>query len=288
VARYVLYGRPGTRETVALQAVLAAKGLGCTSVEEGPSLSLSLAARAGTARGPYLRTPEGFLLAGLHAVLDWLERVHPQPPLLPPRARPLRRACARMLEDWIELWLPLWPHRSVEALTPLERHLAAAGFLLGRAPTRPDWLLAAWLESEVLSRAALRERLAVRAPRLVAFGRDLLEAPGESDRDDAIPIGLLTLLEPIVRDYHAYLVANHAALRDGREGLALDLGRGPQVFPVRAECERRRFEIARELAELPAGERRGVRGVLEPMGAWAIQSLPSALRELDPADPRSL
>ena len=43
-------------------------------------------------------------------MLDWIERMHPEPRLIP--TTPVRRICARVLEDWIDLWLPIWPRRS--------------------------------------------------------------------------------------------------------------------------------------------------------------------------------
>ena len=286
--RYVLYGRSDSRETVALTSVLWAKGLACAWVEETASLSLVLASRAGSDRGPFLRTPEGFVLAGLHAILDWLEGMHPDPPLLPPATTPVRRASARLLEDWIELWLPLWPRRSWCTLEGLGAQLAAAGFLLGPDPTRPDFLLAAWLESEVLVKEHARLHLARHAPRLVSLAGDLLAATPCAVRDDVIPISLLPVLEEIAGDYHAYLIENHASLKGRLDRAILDLGLGKRAFPVLRECEARRVAIGGELAALSQEDRRDVRRVLEPVGAWHVHTLPTALEEIDPADPRSL
>ena len=106
-ARYTLYGDLARRDAAGLAAILVAKGVPVELVEETPSLAMALAARAGREEGPYLRTPEGFVLADAFAICEWLERVHPDPVLLP--VTPVRRACARMLEDWLELWLPHWP-----------------------------------------------------------------------------------------------------------------------------------------------------------------------------------
>jgi glutathione S-transferase len=286
--RYVVYGRLDARESVSLASVLRAKGIAAELVEESPSLSLALAARAGCERGPYLRTPEGFVLGGLHAILDWLERMHPVPALMPPVRRPVRRACVRLLEDWIELWLPGWPRSSWGPLEELGRHLFAAGFLLGREPTRPDHLLAAWLETEVLVRDHARAHLARHAPRLVSLGSDLLEARHGVVADDAIALSLLPVLEDVSGDYHAYLRANHAALKGGRSRVMLDLGLGARAFPRRRTCEVRRIELGRELAALSPQDRRDVRSVLEPVGAWDVLTLPPAIAEIDPADPRSL
>jgi len=286
---YTIYGDLGSRDAVALAAILAAKGLEIELVAESPSLVLTLATRAGRETGPYLRTPEGFVFAELHAMLDWIERLHPDPPLLP--TTPVRRTCARLLEDWIELWLPLWPRRSWTTLEGLAAHLDRAGHLLGPQPTRPDWLLAAWLETQVLVHEHARSHLARRAPRLVSYGSELLDRGQPSvlaAADDAIPISLLAVFDSLAGDYHTYLEANQAALKDGRERVLLDLGLGRQAFAVRPECETRRVGIGRELAAREGWERRDVRRILEPVGAWHALGWPPATLRPDPSDPRSL
>jgi len=292
MTRYTVYGDLENRDTVALSTILVAKGLRVEFVSETASLSLALESRAGAAAGPYLRTPEGFILSDLHAMLEWIERMHPEPRLMPPLlAMPVRRSCARLLEDWFELWLPGWPRRSWATLERVGRHLEFAGFLLGSEPSRPDWLLAAWLETEVLVHDHARAHLARLAPRLVSLGRDLLAAsPAErSDpADDVIPISLLVLLDEIAVDYHGYLVGNQRALKDGSDRVILDLGLGRRALPVRRRCEERRVEIALELESLDPLVRRDIRRVLEPVGAWHALTLHSVLRELDRSDPRSL
>ena len=288
--RYTLYGDLGRRDAAGLAAILVAKGVPVELVDETPSLAMVLASRAGRDRGPYLRTPEGFVLAEPFAIREWLDRVHPEPELLP--TTPVRRTCARLLEDWIELWLPHWPRRSWGTLERLGRHVEAAGFLLGRAPTRPDRLLAAWLETEVLVHAHAREHLSRVAPRLVRFGEDLLaaeeRADGSAEEGDAIPISLLDVLEEIAADYHAFLILNHQALKDHEDEVRIDLGLGRQPLPVQPECEARRTAIGRELSSLDREVRRRIAGMLEPLGAWHALTLPPVLEEMDTSDPRSL
>jgi len=284
--RYRIYGNLDSRETVALSTALIAKGLAAELVEETPSLALALAARSGRDRGPYLRTPEGFVLGDLHAVLDLIERAHPDPVLLP--RSPVRRVCARLLEDWIDFWLPLWPRRSWRTVEDLGAHLASAGFLLGAVPTRPDWLLAAWLETEVFVKADVRAYLGRRAPKLLSLGNDVLEAPSPRVGDDVIPISLLSVLAELARDFHGYLVMNQAALKDREDHVLLDLGLGKRAFPVRPACEARRIEIAEEVKALEPAARLDVRRVLEPVGAWHVLTLPAVFDAIDPTDPRSL
>ena len=295
---YTVYGDLANCGTVALTTTLVAKGLPVEFVPESASLSFSLASRAGSLSGPYLRTPEGFVLSDLHATLDWIERIHPEPPLLP--GSPVRRICARLLEDWIELWLPLWPRRSWTTLEKIGAHLDAAGFLLGQKPTRPDWLLAAWLETEVLVHDHARAHLAQRAPRLTSLGHELLESTAADDSDpsdpsdsfgssdDVIPISLLGLLEEITVDYHAYLLGNQRAMKDESDRVMLELDLGRRALPVRHRCEARRVEIGRELESLDRCERLDIARVLEPVGAWHALTLPSVLPEIDAADPRNL
>ncbi len=283
---YTIYGDLRSRETVALTTTLVAKGVAVEYVAATASLSLALAARSGSEDGPYLRTPEGFVLSGLHAMLDWLERAHPEPPLLP--RTPVRWTCTRILEDWIEFWLPTWPRRSWSTLEGLGSHLDAAPFLLGIAPTRVDWLLAAWLETEVLVHEHARAHLRRAAPRLTTLGDELLEARPMGSTDDAVPISLLPILEEVARDHHAYLVGNHEALKDGSDRVMLDLGLGRRPQPVRRECELRRVEIGARLAAFDPAARRDVRRVLEPVGAWHALTLPAAISEVESSDPRSL
>lgn len=283
---YRLYGSLDSRETIVLSSVLMAKGLSAELVEEAPSLSLPLAARSGEEEGPYLRTPDGFVLGNLHSILNWIETVHPDPPLLP--RTPVRRICARLLEDWIEFWLPLWPRRSWDTIEALGAHLDRAGSLLGASPTRPDWLLAAWLEAHVLGDANAHRHLSSIAPRLVSYGNDLLVGSLRREEDDAIPISLLDLLEEIASDYHQYLELNQAALKDRDDRVVMDLGLGKWAFPARRDCETRRLEIAGELRALGREEKHAVRSVLEPVGAWHALTLPDVLDAMDPSDPRSL
>lgn len=288
MGRYTIYGDLGTRETVTLATVLHAKQIAIELVEETASLVLALESRAGSAQGPYLRTPEGFVLAGLHSMLEYLERTHPEPSLVP--RTPVRRSCARLLEDWLELWLPHWPRRSWGTLERLGAHLTAAGFLLGPRPCRADWILAGWLETEVLIHPHARAHLGRVAPRLVSLGDDLLSA-GTSARevlDDVIPISLLAVLEEIARDYHSYLVRNHQALKDHGDRVEVDLGLGLRALPVQPLAEARRMELGREIGELDRAARRRVVEILEPVAAWHALTLPPVLEELDSADPRSL
>ncbi len=295
-ARYVVYGRLDSRETVALLSALRAKGLRASRIDESPSLAFELAARTGRDRGPYLRTPEGFVLADLHAILESIERLHPEPVLLPPRQQPVRRVCARILEAWIESWLPIWPDRSWSPLERLGRHLEASRFLLGPQPTRPDWLLAAWLEVDVLAQPRARSHLERHAPSLVGLGGELLAGAGAggssaeagSARDDAIPISLLPVLEEVASGFHAYLEANRLALTTGGSEAALEMPFGRRLFPVRFESEVRRREIGCELAGLPEAARCAVRRVLDPVGARRVYLAPTALEPIDPGDPRSL
>jgi len=286
--RYTIYGDLNARETLTLATVLHAKGLEVEFVEETASLAFALASRAGRESGPYLRTPEGFVLADLHATLEFIERVHPEPLLLP--TTPVRRACARLLEDWLELWLPHWPRRSWGTLERLAGHLAAAGFLLGPRPSRADWILAGWLETEVLVHAHARAHLERKAPRLVSFAEDLLarEGPTSEALDDVIPISLLGVLEEIARDYHVYLARNHQSLKDHEERVPVNLGLGLRALPVQPLAEARRIELGREIGDLDRAIRRRVVEILEPVGAWHVLTLPPVLEELDPADPRSL
>jgi hypothetical protein len=283
---YRLYGDFESRETIVLTSVMMAKGLSVDFVEEAPSLSYLLEARSGQEQGPYLRTPDGFVLGGLHRILDWLDRMHPERTLLP--QTPVRRICARLLEDWIDYWLPLWPRRSWETVGSLGRHLSRSGCLLGRSPTRPDWLLAAWLEADVLGRSKAHTQLASVSPGLLTFAEGLLVSETSSESVDAIPISLLAVLEELASDYHLYLALNQRALKDHGDRVVMDLGLGKWGFPVRRECEIRRLETAEELKAMCAEERHAVRGVLEPVGAWHALTLPSALEEMSVSDPRSL
>jgi len=284
--RHVVYGDRADRDTRALLTALSAKGLAHDFIEETPVLSLALAARAGCERGPYLRTPEGFVLGDVHALLDHLERVAPVPPWLP--RTPVRRACARILEDWIERWLPIWPARARSVLEGLAKHLAATGCLMGPSPCRPDGALAAWLDADVLSDPELREYLARHAPRLARYAGEVRRATASLGIDDALPLPLLSVLAEIAGDYHVYLERNRAALLDGRDRVEVDFGLGAKWVPVSRGCESRRAAIGREIAALSERDRRTVRQMLEPLGIWRVVVLPEAQTAPALDDPRSV
>jgi len=284
--RYRIYGDLESRETMTLTTIFVAKGLAADLVEETPSLRMALASRSGHEFGPYLRTPDGFVLGELRSIVNWIETAHPEPPLLP--STPLRRTCARLIEDWIEYWLPLWPRRSWSTMQRLGEHLAASGTLLGGAATRSDWMLAAWLEADVINKPELRAHIREIAPSLLRYGNALFDASHSSVEDDAIPISLLSLLEDLGSDYHDFLAANQTALKDREDRVLLDLGLGERAFPVRSECERQRIQVAEDLRAMTREERQTVRQVLEPVGAWHALTLPPVVETIDPSDPRSL
>jgi glutathione S-transferase len=284
--RYRIYGNLESRETMTLTTVLMAKGLAADLVEETASLALELALRSGQESGPYLRTPDGFVLGDLHAILNWIERAHPTPELLP--RTPVRRICTRLLEDWIEFWLPRFARRSWASIEKLGAHLKSSRCLLGPTPTRADWLLAGWLEAEVVNRTEARAQLDARTPNLSRFASRLLEARTRRVEDDAIPISLLAVLQDLAEDYHSYLASNQQALKDHADRFTMDLGLGPRTFRTQRVCELRRVEIAQDLASFEGEERRNVRRILEPIGAWHVLSLPPVIESMDPSDPRSL
>ena len=221
--RPAIYGDLVSRDALALVLALGAMRIPFDFVAETPALSLVLSTRSGVDAGPYLRTPEGFVLGDLAAILDHLERLHPDRPWRP--TTPVRRVCARLLEDWIELWLPLWPERAAAIVEGLAVHLDRSGFLLGEAACRPDGSLAAWLETEVFVDAALRAHVERRGAGLFDYvkrvrdvGADRESGALRHDREgDAIPVSLLAVLVELAHDYHAYLDANREALAEGED-----------------------------------------------------------------------
>lgn len=304
--RPAIYGDLVSRDALALVLGLGAMRIPFDFVAETPALSLVLATRSGVESGPYLRTPEGFVLGDPAAILDHLERLHPDRSWRP--TTPVRRVCARLLEDWIELWLPLWPERAAALFEGLAAHLGRSGFLLGETAHRPDGSLAAWLGTEVFADAALRAHVERRAPGLfdyvkrvrdVGAGRDAgrdaghdtgreVEA-GRRDREgDAIPVSLIAVLGELARDYFAYLDANREALAEGGDRVRIDLGFGELELPAWPRHEARRAAIGQELSGLSTPARRAVRQMLEPLGAWRVLALPKATAEPALGDPRSL
>ncbi len=284
--RHAVYGDPSARDMIALVTALAAKGIEFERIDETPSLALALAARGGREEGPYLRTPEGFILGELATIVDYLERIQPEPAWRP--MTPVRRICARLLEDWIELWLPIWPERAPAVLGGLAVHLAASGFLLGAAPTRPDGSLAAWLEAEAFADPDLRERISSRSPALLLYPTHVARTRPRPDVDDAIPISLLPVVAELARDHLAYLAVNREAIAEGEDRVEVDLGFGRTVLPAWPAFEARRAAIAEEVAALPAEARRAVRQMLDPLGAWRVWTRPAALAPLAAGDPRGL
>ena len=283
--RYAVYGDLSERDTIALVTALSVKGIVFEFVAETPALSMALSMRAGREHGPYLRTPEGFVLGDLSTTLDYLERLQPEPAWRP--RTPVRRICARLLEDWIELWLPVWPARAREVLEALSKHLGATGFLLGRVPCRPDGSLAAWLEADVLSDPELREYLSRHAPTLQRYVAEVRSARLTPVADDAIPLSLVEILCEIATDYLTYLEENREALLAGGDHVEIDFGLGTKTVPTWRHCEERRAALGQELAALPRGERRLVRQMLDPLGLWRTLCLPAVVDPFELGDPRS-
>ncbi|MEZ4332001.1 MAG: hypothetical protein R3F35_09600 [Myxococcota bacterium] len=314
---HALYGEAGSHEGIVLALALAAKGLRFEGVPASPALAFALAARAGRESAAYLRTPDGCIFGDARGALDHLDRVLPGRAWRP--TTPVRRVCARLLEDWIELWLPLWPECAEAMLERFAAHVARSGFLLGPTPSRPDGALAAWLETEVLCDPALHRHAVEHAPGLIGFAeavrRAAAVAPGDAVPavaasgsraptvgvapvaraaggvaaiDDAIPIGLLPILETLAADFLAYLDANREAIWDGRAELVLELDAGSTTMPAWRRFERRRAEIAGELARLGPDARRAVRQMLEPLGAWYVLTLPEVVEAPALGDPRGL
>lgn len=285
MTRYAVYGDRAARDTIALVTALSAKGIAFDFIEETAALRLALSARAGRDDGPFLRTPEGFIVGDLHTILDYLDRLHPERPWRP--TSPVRHACARLLEDWIELWLPVWPARAREVLELLSKHLEATGFLMGRAPCRPDGSLAAWLEADVLADPELREYLSRHAPGLQRYVREVRSARVVPIVDDAIPLSLVEVLCEIATDYASYLEENREALLAGGDHVEIDFGLGTKTMPAWRHCEERRAALGQDLAALSRSDRRSVRQMLDPLGLWRTLSLPAAVDAFELGDPRS-
>jgi glutathione S-transferase len=285
---YVLYGDLEDRRTVMLAGVIAAKRLPVRLVETTPSLTLALASRAGREEGPFLRTPEGFVLADSRAMLDWLERTHPEPALLPPT--PIRRLAARWLEEGLEYGIARATRPAWETLERLAAHLDVTDFLLGARAYRPDWALAAWLETGVLAEEGMRAAVEHSLPSLCALGERLLDpaARGREAADDALPVTLLDVLEALGHDYGAWLEWNHATLTASDDDVASGFGGEASAASVQPDAERGRLVIAREVRSLDRNTRRRVAGVFEPLHLWQMLRLPPAIVEVDPGDPRSL
>jgi hypothetical protein len=191
-----------------------------------------------------------------------------------------------MLEDWIELWLPVWPAQARGVLEGISKHLEATGLLMGAVPCRPDGSLAAWLLADVFPDAELRTYLERHAPGLTLYVERVSTTIRVEERDDALPLSLLAILGEIANDYFGYLAANRVAIEEGLDQVEIDLGLGRKTVPVWRHCEERRAELAREIAALPARDRRAARQMLEPLGAWRVLALPSAISDFAPDDPR--
>ncbi len=135
--RYAVYGDLAARDSIALVTALSAKRIGFDFVAETPALSLALAARAGRDDGPFLRTPEGFIVGDLH---DDPRLSRAPPSRARPGGRPRRfgtpaRGCSRIGSSSGCRSGRRGPGRCSRRLS---KHLETTGFLLGATPCRPD------------------------------------------------------------------------------------------------------------------------------------------------------
>jgi glutathione S-transferase len=175
---HTLYVIHGSHPCATVERAFAIKGVPYRRVELPPPLhALHQRIRFGARTVPALRTDSGEQVSGSRAIVRWLERLVPEPPLLP--ADPERRAAVEAAEAWGD-----------ETYQPIARRLLWPAF--GRVPRA----MASYQEGSRLPRLP-RPLLVALAPPVVAIERrlnaitdeavraDLAALPGHVDRIDA-------------------------------------------------------------------------------------------------------
>jgi glutathione S-transferase len=174
----------------------------------------------------------------------------------------------------------------VRFLELLSAHLQRHRFLLGERPCLADFALFGVIEAHFSVDPTPREIAESRARGVFDYARRVREArsgqgdeaPGWASSDwlagDTIAISLLPLIQEIAQGYHHYLMANHGALKSGADSVSLDLGFGVWNMATRSDYEGRRVAVADRIASLEPMDRRQVRGLLDPLGAWSVYEIP--------------
>ena len=112
-----LYGAPLSNYYNMVKCALLEKNIPFEAVMAPPSQDDAYLAKSKMGKIPCIETDKGFL-AETHAILDYLEDVQPQPPLLP--ADPFARAKVRELVQSLELYIELVARRGFGALRGME------------------------------------------------------------------------------------------------------------------------------------------------------------------------
>jgi glutathione S-transferase len=112
-----LYGAPGSNYYNMVKTALLEKRIAFDAVTAPPSQDAAYLAKSPMGKIPSIETDDGFL-AETHAILDYLEDMHPKPALLP--ADPFARAKVRELVQSLELYIELVARRGFGALRGTE------------------------------------------------------------------------------------------------------------------------------------------------------------------------
>lgn len=129
-----VYGASISYYTGKLEAYLRYKGIAYQRIAMVPSLRRRIRRITGADQMPAVELEDGRFLTDTTPTIEWLERQHPEPPVIP--RDPLQAFVSRLLEDYAEewLWRPAmhyrWSHRADRLL--VSRRIADE--LLGAVP----------------------------------------------------------------------------------------------------------------------------------------------------------
>lgn len=98
-----VYGASLSYYTGKLEAYLRYKEIAYERIAMGPALMRRIRRHTGVAQMPTVELPDGRWLTDTTPIIDWLERLHPDPPVIP--RDPLQGFVSRLLEDYAEEWL---------------------------------------------------------------------------------------------------------------------------------------------------------------------------------------
>ena len=98
-----LYGSAASYYTGKLEGYLRFKEIPYERVTLGPSNMRKVRRETGAAQMPALELPDGRFLTDTTPTIDWLEKRHPEPAVIP--TDPLQAFMSRLVEDYAEEWL---------------------------------------------------------------------------------------------------------------------------------------------------------------------------------------
>ncbi|MBB4210028.1 glutathione S-transferase [Rhodothalassium salexigens DSM 2132] len=159
----------------------------------------------------------------------------------------------------------------------LDQHFRAHAFLLGDRPCLADFALYGPLKAHFLADPTPHAVIEAQGPAVRDYAGRMAAARAaaapEWPAHGGVPETLAPVLQHVGQDFHAYLVANRAALQARRDSVEIDTAYGPLTLATRPYTERTRADTAADLAGYEPAVRARLEAELAPLGLWRAYTL---------------